>query len=254
MATMKIGNYNIQFDEIRRIKSDVQLDDQLKNSLAKDGLDEVVFRHGDDMFIAYKSNADFDNLKLNADIEKFSIDDAYNPGQLSLNGDAVQVLFIDDENKDSFWTAPIRSVGDAARYLVNQPLGKSFLMGMAAGAAGTVALKSGASGRLEQGIILGALGGTAIGGLKAGAERDVPGDWNTGLGLLTGAAGLAAGAAVGGGGHEVVTAAIQNPKTAAITVGVAATVVGTGIALDFLDDNSKPANYRTINRISVSNN
>lgn len=44
MAYFRIGNAQISFDEVRKIKSGVQLDDALKNRLSKDGLDEVIFQ------------------------------------------------------------------------------------------------------------------------------------------------------------------------------------------------------------------
>ena len=273
MANMKIGSYDIKFDEVRRIKSDVQIDDQLKNSLAKDGLDEVIFRQGDELFIAYRDNADFDDLKLNLDVNQFSVDDAYNAGQLSVDGDAVQVLFIDDENKDSFWVEPFKAVGNGARNMVNNSYGKAALLGFVMGAATTIAgrnLETGIHGgstysnplagspinptqlKAFNGIAIGGGIGTTLGALKAGAEAGDEKDfWETGAALAAGAGGFGAGALAGWGGDALVKAAKNNPAVAAVAGGVAALAVGTGVTLDLMDANDKPANYRTINRISV---
>lgn len=264
MADFRIGNAKIAFDEVRKIKSDVKVDDDnLKAQLGKDGLDEVIFRQGDDLFVAYKKNANFDNLKLNMDKNDFSIDDAYNSGQLSRNGDAVQVLFVDDENKDSFWVAPFKTVGRGVKSMVNDPFGKAAILGFVGGAITTITgrhlnINTSYSGvaenathlRVFRGTLIGTGVGAALGGLKAGAENDVKDQWDTGIGLAAAAGGYGAGALTGWGGDELVTLAKNNPKVAAIAGGVTAAVVGTGIALDLLSDNDKPANYRAINRIT----
>jgi hypothetical protein len=92
--------------------------------------------------------------------------------------------------------------------------------------------------------------GSVVGGLKAGAENNDPEMWNTGAGVGSAAAGFGAGALAGWGGDALVKAAKENVKIAAITTGVAAVVVGTGIAMDKLADNTKPSTMRVINRIS----
>jgi hypothetical protein len=105
--------------------------------------------------------------------------------------------------------------------------------------------------RIMSGLILGTTGGGVIGGLKAGAESDKPEFWDTGAGVGAAALGYGAGVAVAAGADELAKVAVQNPKVTAITLGVAAVVVGTGVALDALSDNGKPATYRVINQISA---
>jgi hypothetical protein len=263
MSDLRIGNASLSVEGIRPLKKDVQIDDQLKNQLSKDGFDSIIFKKGDEMFIAYQKNMKLDNLKLNPDINTFDVNSAYDMGQMSVNGDAVQVLHVDDENKDSFWVAPYKSAANGVKSLVNNPFGKAALLGFAGGVVSTVLGKNlnlpdgyGSGGnavhqKLMNATLLGTAGGGVIGGLKAGAESDTPEFWDTGAGIGAAALGYGAGALVGAGADELVKLAAKNGKVAAMSVGIAAVVVGTGVALDAMSDNNKPATYRVINQISA---
>lgn len=251
MANLRIGNASVSVEGIRPLKKGVEVNDQLKTQLSKDGLDSIIFKKGDELFIAYQKNMKLDNLNLNLDDKNFDVNSAYDAGQLSIDGDAVQVLHVDDENRDSFWVAPFKSVGNAVKSMVNDPFGKAALLGFVGGATTTLVGTNTNKDLLMNATILGTAAGSAIGGLKAGAESDKPEFWDTGAGLASAAAGYAVGAAAALGGDALVKEAIKNPKLSAITVGVAAAVVGTGIALDALSDNNKPATYRVINQIAV---
>lgn len=253
MSDLRIGNASLSVEGIRPLKKDVQIDDKLKSQLSKDGFDSIIFKKGDEMFIAYQKNMKLDNLKLNPDINTFDVNSAYDMGQMSVDGDAVQVLHVDDENKDSFWVAPYKSVANGVKSLINNPFGKAAVLGFVGGA--TTALVGQHSGKVGERVFnatfLGTTGGSVIGGLKAGAESDKPEFWDTGAGLGSAALGYGAGALVATGADELVKLAAQNGKVAAMSVGIAAVVVGTGIAIDALSDNGKPATYRVINQISA---
>ncbi|MBT9545039.1 MAG: hypothetical protein IV090_06595 [Candidatus Sericytochromatia bacterium] len=255
MSDLRIGNASLSVEGIRPLKKDVQIDDKLKSQLSKDGFDSIIFKKGDEMFIAYQKNMKLDNLKLNPDINTFDVNSAYDMGQMSVDGDAVQVLHVDDENKDSFWVAPYKSMASGVKSMINNPFGKAAILGFVGGATTTLVGKNMAatatSERVFNGVLLGTAGGGVIGGLKAGAESDIPEFWDTGAGVGAAALGYGAGALVAAGGDELVKVAAQNPKVTAITLGVAAVVVGTGVALDALSDNGKPATYRVINQISA---
>ncbi len=255
MSDLRIGNASLSVEGIRPLKKDVQIDDKLKSQLAKDGFDSVIFKKGDEMFIAYQKNMKLDNLKLNPDINTFDVNSAYDMGQMSVDGDAVQVLHVDDENKDSFWVAPYKNMASGVKSMINNPFGKAAILGFVGGATTTLVGKNMAATatgeRVLNGVLLGTAGGGVIGGLKAGAESDTPEFWDTGAGVGAAALGYGAGALVAAGGDELVKVAAQNPKVTAITLGVAAVVVGTGVALDALSDNGKPATYRVINQISA---
>lgn len=268
MSDLRIGNASLSVEGIRPLKKDVEINDQLKNQLAKDGFDSVIFKKGDEMFIAYQKNMKLDNLKLNPDINTFDVNSAYDMGQMSVDGDAVQVLHVDDENKDSFWVAPYKSAANGVKSLINNPFGKAALLGFAGGAVSAVLGKNLSLGgyseaakvyveanpvhtKLMNATLLGTAGGGVIGGLKAGAESDTPEFWDTGAGIGAAALGYGAGALVGAGADELVKLAAKNGKVAAMSVGIAAVVVGTGIALDAMSDNAKPATYRVINQIST---
>jgi len=253
MSDLRIGNASLSVEGIRPLKKDVQIDDKLKSQLSKDGFDSIIFKKGDEMFIAYQKNMKLDNLKLNPDINTFDVNSAYDMGQMSVDGDAVQVLHVDDENKDSFWVAPYKSVANGVKSLINNPFGKAAVLGFVGGA--TTALVGQHSSKVGERVFnatfLGTAGGSVIGGLKAGAESDKPEFWDTGAGLGSAALGYGAGALVATGADELVKLAAQNGKVAAMSVGIAAVVVGTGIAIDAMSDNGKPATYRVINQISA---
>jgi hypothetical protein len=260
MANIRIGNSTVSVEGIRPLKQGVEVNDQLKTQLSKDGLDSIIFKKGDELFIAYQKNMKLDNVNLNLDAKTFDVNSAYDAGQLSVDGDAVQVLHVDDENKDSFWVAPYKSLASGVKSMVNDPDGKAFILGFAGGAVTTVIGKNldvskGEWGdkilnpthrKIWQGTMIGTSVGAVAGGLKASAERDFNGPG----GLIAGAVGYGVGAAAGWGGNALFHVAKENPKVAAITVGVTAAVVGTGIALDLISDNNKPATYRVINQIA----
>lgn len=265
MGQLHIGKASLSVEGIRPLKADVKADDAaLKGQLQKDGYDEIIFKKGDQLYIAYQKNMDLSKLNLNLDPAKFDENSAYDPGQLSMNGDAVQVLYIDDENKTSMWTQPFKTAAQGVTSLVNHPLGKAAMLGFIGGAITTVAGKhlnfdtdysnkalNPGQHKAFYGTLIGTGAGTVIGGLKAGAEYDGgPGTWDTGAGLGIAAVGYGAGAAAGWAGNALVEAAKSNGKIAAISVGVTAAVVGTGLAIDALGDNNKPATMRVINRIS----
>lgn len=263
MTEIKIGNASLSVEGIRPLKKDVQVDEKLKNQLAKDGFDSIIFKKGDELFIAYQKNMKLDDLKLNLDVNTFDVNSAYDAGQLSVDGDAVQVLHVDDENRDSFWVAPYKTAASGVKSLINHPFGKSAILGFVGGVVTSVAgqhlnIETNYSGvpanpsqhRIFMGTLLGTAGGAVAGGLKAGAEHNEPEFWDTGAGIGTAAVGYGAGALAGLGGNALVTVAKENPKVTAMAVGVAAVVIGTGIALDAMSDNNKPATYRVINQIS----
>ncbi|HEY9843143.1 MAG: hypothetical protein ACAI44_21725, partial [Candidatus Sericytochromatia bacterium] len=232
--------------------------------LQKDGYDEIIFQKGDQLFIAYQKNMDLSKLQVNLDPAKFDVNAAYDAGQLSLDGDAVRVLYVDDENKTSMWTQPFKTAGQGVTSLLNHPMGKAAMLGFVGGAVTAVAGShlnwdsdyswkpaNPSQFKAFYGTLIGTAAGGAIGGLKAGAEYDGgPGFWDTGAGLGSAALGYGAGALAGWGGNALVMAAKNNGKIAAITAGVTAAVVGTGIAMDLLSDRNKPATMRVINKIS----
>jgi len=267
MGQLNIGKATLSVEGIRPLKADVKADDAaLKNQLQKDGYDEIIFKKGDQLFIAYNKNMELGKLNLNLDATKFDENAAYDAGQLSLNGDAVQVLYVDDENKSSMWAQPFKTAAEGVTSLLNHPMGKAAMLGFVGGAITTVAgnrldwgtkgygseLINPAHNKAFMGTLIGTGAGAVVGGLKAGAEYDGgPGFWDTGAGLAAAAGGYGAGALAGWGGNALVEAARHNGKIAAISVGVTAAVVGTGIALDALSDGNKPATMRVINKISA---
>lgn len=257
MGQLRIGNSVLSVEGIRPLKNDVKLDDAaLKNQLQKDGFDEIIYKKGDQLFIAYQKNMDVSKLSLNLDKNAFDPNSAYDAGQLSVDGDAVEVLYVDDENKSSLWAAPYKSVASGVKSMINDPYGKAALLGFVGGAATVVTKRNLQLGdgyklaanpthsKVLTGTIVGTSLGTVAGGLKAASET---GD---GSSLVAAAAGYGAGALAGWGGDLLVKAVKENPKVAAITVGVTALVVGTGVAMDYISDNSKPATYRVINKIA----
>jgi hypothetical protein len=250
MANIRIGNSSVSVEGVRPLKKGVEVNDQLKTQLSKDGFDSIIYKKGDELFIAYQKNMKLDNLNLNLDDKNFDVNSAYDAGQLSVDGDAVQVLHVDDENKDSFWVAPYKSVASGVKSMVNDPFGKAAILGFVGGATTVLVGNNTNKELLMNSTILGTAAGSAIGGLKAGAESNKPEFWDTGAGLGAAALGYGAGAVAALGGDALVKTAVENPKLSAITLGIAAAVVGTGIALDMLSDNNKPATYRVINQIS----
>jgi len=258
MGQLNIGKATLSVEGIRPLKADVKADDAaMKAQLQNDGYDEIIFKKGDQLYIAYQKNMDLGKLNLNLDAAKFDINAAYDAGQLSMNGDAVQVLYVDDENKSSMWTQPFKTAAQGVTSLLNHPFGKAAMLGFVGGAVTVVAGRnlnidgSGMQAKAFTGTLLGTGIGSVVGGLKAGAEHDEPEFWDTGAGVGSAALGYGAGALAGLGGDVLVKAAKDNVKIAAITAGVTAAVVGTGIAIDALSDSNKPATMRVINRISA---
>lgn len=264
MGQLHIGKASLSVEGIRPLKSDVKAEDpNLRNQLQKDGYDEIIFQKGDQLYIAYQKNMDLGKLAVNADATKFDVNSAYDPGQLSLDGDAVRVLYVDDENKDSMWVQPFKTAASGVTSLLNHPFGKAAMLGFIGGAVTTVAGRNlniatdynGVAANPKQykafmGTLIGTGVGGVVGGLKAGAEHNEPEFWDTGAGIGAAALGYGAGSLAALGGDALVKAAKSNAKIAAISVGVTAAVVGTGIALDALSDNNKPATMRVINSIS----
>jgi hypothetical protein len=251
MPDLRIGKAIIPVEGIKQLKDVKSLEDpNIKAQLMKDGLDEIVFQKGDKVFIAYKQNLDLSRLKLN--LENFDENSAYDAGQLSQDGEAVKVLFTDDENKESFWTAPYADMGRAVTDLINDPIGKSALVGFIGGASAMVANKTGLSGVGIKSVYIGTGVGTVAAGLKAGSENGTCSDGTPGViaGLGIGAVGYGVGSLAGLGGYHLVKAAIENPKVAILSTVSAATLVGTGIVLDLLSDNSKSVTYKVINKIA----
>jgi hypothetical protein len=258
MPDLRIGNAKVSVEGIRQLKADTVLDDKTKSSLMKDGFDEIIFKKGDSLYIAYQKNMDLAKLNLNLDEKTFDVNTAYDPGQLSLDGDAVQAVFVDDENKDSFWVAPYKAAGNTITSMVNNPFGKSALIGFSAGAITTLTAKivpgawnDGPSSKLMAGVMIGTGLGTVGAGLKAAEENNEADFWDTGAGIGAAAVGYGVGIGAGIGGYELVKAAIQNPAVTAVSLGATAVVVGTGVVIDKLSDNNKPATYRVINSISA---
>ena len=252
MGQLHIGKASLSVEGIRPLKSDVKTDDaSLKNQLQKDGYDEIIFQKGDQLFIAYQKNMDLSKLQVNLDPAKFDVNTAYDAGQLSVDGDAVRVLYVDDENKDSMWAQPFKSMGRAVTGLVNHPEGKSALLSFAAGATARAIGGNVSSDKLITGVVIGTLGGSTVAAMKAGAELDRPNYWDTGEALFFNAVGYGAGVGSAWGAQELGKLAMENPHTAAITIGTTALVVGGGILLDKLSDSNKPATMRVINKISA---
>jgi hypothetical protein len=258
MPDLRIGKAIIPVEGIKQLKDVKSLEDpNIKAQLMKDGLDEIVFQKGDQVFIAYKQNLDLSRLKLN--LENFDENSAYDAGQLSENGEAVKVLFADDETKESFWAAPYMAVGRGIKDLINSPEGKSGIIAFAAGAATGVVGKvvPGAATRVEEkmlpamsttmkSVVIGSLLGSTAAGLKAESENNNL----AGATILINGLSYAGGIGAGIGGVELAKLCGTNPRAAAITIGTTAAIVGTGIALDLLSDNSKTVTYKVINKIA----
>lgn len=259
---VRIGNEHISVAGIRRLKSDVdgveklengdiKINENLKKQLNKDGYDEIIFKKGDELFIAYQKNMDLDGIKFNMETASFDPDSAYESGQMSVNGDAVQVLAIDDENQESFWVAPYKSMGRGLKSMVNHPMGRTAIVGFGIGATTVLVGKNiGDATKAFNGTLIG--GGVAgvASGLKAGFEQDLEGYWDTGIGIAATAGGAIVGGATAHFTQELVKSAIQNPKVAGITLGASALFVGTGLVVDMLSDDNKPATMRVLDRIS----
>jgi hypothetical protein len=262
MPDLRIGKASIPVEGIRELKAgvDINKDDAVKAQLMKDGLDEIVFQKGDKVFIAYKTNLELSRLQLN--LESFDENSAYDAGQLSLDGEAVKVLFVDDESKESFWAAPYKGLGRSIVNMINEPAGKSAMVSFAGGVATGIVGKvvPGAAERVPgdiiipstmsvgmKSVIIGTLIGSTAAGLKAGAEDP---EWaHPGIAVLN-AACWAGGVGAGVGGVELAKIAGRNPVATAVTVGTAAAVIGTGLVLDALSDNSKTVTYKVINKIA----
>lgn len=259
---VRIGNASLNVEGVRQLKNDVKLDEPLKNQLAKDGFDEVIYQKGDEVFVAYGKNMDLEQLNVNFvdGTEYFNEDSAYDQGQLSVDGDAVKVLHKDDETKTSFWIAPYTGTGNLVKGMLNSPEGKSALIGVAAGAAMGLAKKyvpevpvQGYKGTYTvmgapmKGIIAGTAIGATAGGLRGDAE--LTGD-QRGLATLSAGAGYAVGYGAGLGTSALIELAAKNPKATAAALGTTALVVGAGVLIDKLSDSNKPSTLRVINKIS----
>lgn len=259
MPELRIGKASLPVEGIRELKAGVKLDDEsLKSQLMKDGLDEVVFQKGDKLFIAYKTNLDLSRINLN--LEKFDENSAYDKGQLSLDGEAVKVLFVDDESKESFWAAPYKGLGRSVVDMLNEPVGKSAMVSFAGGLATGIIGKTvpGAATKVPtnammpamntmmKSVVVGSLIGSTAAGLKAEAEDNN----SQGSTILVNSVSYAAGIGAGIGGVELAKLAISHPVATAVSLGTAAALVGTGIALDALSDNSKTVTYKVINKIA----
>ena len=248
---VRIGNAQLNVEGIKELKKDVKIDDALKNQLQKDGYDEIIYKQGDKLFIAYGKNMDLDKLKINLSEEGFSPDRAYEPNQLTVDGEAVDVQHKDDENKESFWVAPYKEVGRGAKELINDPIGKSVIFGTVAGLGAGVTSRvmpgavsySGYSTGMK-GVMIGTGIGATAGGLRGAIEIGHPGA------VVGAAAGYLGGYWTGIGSYNVVKSATQNPKVTGIAIGTAAAVVGASVLIDKLSDNNKPATMRVINRIA----
>lgn len=166
------------------------------------------------------------------------------------------------------WVQSYKTAASGVTGLLNNPFAKAAMLGLIGGAVATIAgryldfdthydsaLKQSvanqpAQQKLFAGTLIGTGLGSVAGGLKAGAESDIPEFWDTGAGIGAAALGCGAGSLAAMSGDMLVIAAKSNAKVAAISVGVTAAVVGTGLVLGALDSN-KPATIRVINRIST---
>lgn len=194
---------------------------------------------------------DLGSIKFNMETAMFDPDSAYERGQMSVDGDAVQVLAIDDENQESFWVAPYKSTARNVKSLLNNPFGKTALVGFGIGATVMLVGRNiGETSKALEGTMIGGLVAGVASGLKAGFEGDAEGRWDTALGLLATAGGALAGAGTAHVSQEIIKSAIENPKVAGITLGAAVAFVGTGLAVDMLSDSNKPATMRVLDRIS----
>lgn len=128
---LQIGKSPLPYAGIREIKQDTLLDDNLKAQLAEDGFDEIIFQKGEQVFIAYQRDMDLSALQLNLD-NTLPVEEA---GQLSVDGEAVQLLWKDDENRSAGSTLSTlaQSAVQGAGKLMQNPYGRAASIGFASG-------------------------------------------------------------------------------------------------------------------------
>lgn len=241
-TTLKIQNTNLHVEAIKKVDK-TRLTPETIENLKKDGLDSIIFQKGDEVFIAYKRNLDLSHIKVNGDA--FNTFTARDSGQLYSTQDQepVKVLFVDDENKESFWQAPYKKIAG----ILDDPAYKASAIGFLGGAiAGTTRMTG-----LSQVAKVGVYSGTALGTTAAVLryESELTSDTNA-MAAVGGGVGYLGGHIAGGYLHNISHYVTKNPK---VTIGLAigaGVAVGTGLILDRLYDNRDVSNYTTVNYIS----
>ncbi len=244
MSNLSIQNSNLHVEAVKPVRKDIKLDNsELRAQLTHDGLDEVVFQKGDDIFIAYGTNLDLSQLKVNSD-EFNPHHTADQKGQLFEDKRPIQVLFVDDENKESFWTSPYKAIAK----LLDDPGTKAGAAGFIGGVISGVTAKSSLSEVTKLGLYVGTGLGTTAAILRG--EAEIQDQNSVGWAAFSGAVGYLGGHVAGRHLPGLADYVVKNPKVA---IGVAAgtvAVVGTGLLLDAISDSRKVPNYSVVQEIT----
>ncbi len=242
MSNLRIQNSNLHVEAVKAIRQGIKLDDnELRAQLTHDGLDEVVFQKGNDVFIAYGTNLDLSQLKVNAD--EFS-QTGDQQGQLFANNQPIQVLFVDDENKESFWVSPYKAIAK----LLDDPATKAAATGFIGGVISGVTAKSSLSEVSKIGLYAGSGLGTAAASLRGEAEIQDK-NWK-GMAVTSGFLGYTGGHIAGRYLHGAADYVAHNPKVAIGVAAGTAAVVGAGLLLDAISDSRKVPNYSVVQEIT----
>jgi len=241
-TTLKIQNTNLHVEGIKKIDRSKLTPETLEN-LKNDGLDEIIFQKGDQLYIAYKRNMDLSHLKING--SEFNAHNARDSGQMfaTMDGEPVKVLFKDDENQESFWHTPFKSIAG----ILDDPAYKASAIGFLGGAIARTTGMSGISNVYKVGVY----GGTSLGTTAAvfRYESELSSDTNA-MAAVGAGVGYLGGHITGGYIHNISQFVSKHPKAmigVAIGAGVA---IGTGLILDRLYDNRDVSNYAVVNYLA----